>query len=115
MSPIREGPRTYSFDVETVWARDLVSSGGDQNPCEVGFVPTGSLEDPTWICAHGPFVVVLENGVGLLGLFSPERYGLFGVWAVSPDGPPNGSKKSFVWDSVELEGRDLGDEAFKGH
>ena len=31
VSRIREGPRTSSFDVETAWARDPVTSGGDQN------------------------------------------------------------------------------------
>ena len=69
---------------------------------------TSPLEDPAWICAHG------QDGVGLLGLLCPERYGLFRVWAVSSDGPPNGSKKSFVRDSVGPESGDPRNEALEG-
>ena len=59
-----------------------MTSEGDQNTCEVGSPPMGPLEVPAWICAHGPSVAVQEDGVGLLGLFCPKRYGLFGAWAV---------------------------------
>ena len=43
-----------------------------------------------------------------------EIWFVWGVGCVSLDGPPNGSKKRFVRDSVEPEGRDPGDEPFKG-